>query len=78
LMQAADLVRRKVLSIQDIQIFERNSDYGGVWMAATYPGAACDVFSCTYQISWHRNPGAFLMIVYVAIRACPPFAPLWC
>ncbi|KAJ4854534.1 flavin-binding monooxygenase-like domain-containing protein [Trichoderma breve] len=56
LIQAAELLRKKVLRLQDIQILERNSDYGGVWKAATYPGAACDVFSCTYQVSWHRNP----------------------
>ncbi|KAL6787258.1 hypothetical protein J3E68DRAFT_440801 [Trichoderma sp. SZMC 28012] len=56
LIQAAELLRKKVLQLQDIQILERNSDYGGVWKAATYPGAACDVFSCTYQVSWHRNP----------------------
>lgn len=56
-MQAAELLRKKVLQLQDLQILERHSDYGGVWKAATYPGAACDVFSCTYQVSWHRNPG---------------------
>ncbi|KAK4076574.1 uncharacterized protein Triagg1_4177 [Trichoderma aggressivum f. europaeum] len=56
LIQAAELLRKKDLQLQDIQILERNSDYGGVWKAATYPGAACDVFSCTYQVSWHRNP----------------------
>lgn len=57
LVQAAELLRKKVLQVQDLQILERHSDYGGVWKAATYPGAACDVFSCTYQVSWHRNPG---------------------
>jgi len=59
LIQAAELLRKKVLRVQDLQIIERDSDYGGVWKAATYPGAACDVFSCMYQISWHRNPGTF-------------------
>jgi cation diffusion facilitator CzcD-associated flavoprotein CzcO len=57
LVQAAELLRKKVLRPQDLQILERSSDYGGVWKAATYPGAACDVFSCMYQVSWHRNPG---------------------
>jgi cation diffusion facilitator CzcD-associated flavoprotein CzcO len=57
LIQAAELLRKQVLRSQDIQILERSSGYGGVWKAATYPGAACDVFSCMYQISWHRNPG---------------------
>ncbi len=61
LIQAAELLRKRVLLPQDIQIFERGSDYGGVWKAATYPGAACDVFSCMYQVSWHRNPGRYLL-----------------
>ncbi|RFU74513.1 monooxygenase [Trichoderma arundinaceum] len=56
LIQAAELLRRNVLRLQDLQILERNDNYGGVWETATYPGAACDVFSCTYQVSWHRNP----------------------
>ncbi|QLI72763.1 FAD-binding monooxygenase BOA2 [Metarhizium brunneum] len=56
LIQAAELLRQKVLQAKDIQILERNDDYGGVWKRATYPGAACDVFSCLYQVSWHRNP----------------------
>ncbi|KAH8803542.1 hypothetical protein F5884DRAFT_509071 [Xylogone sp. PMI_703] len=56
LIQAAELLRKKVLRKEELQIFERDGDYGGVWKAATYPGAACDVFSCMYQISWHRNP----------------------
>jgi cation diffusion facilitator CzcD-associated flavoprotein CzcO len=59
LVQAAELLRKKVLQPQDIQILERSNDYGGVWNAATYPGAACDVFSCMYQVSWHRNPGKY-------------------
>ena len=63
LIQVAELLRKKVFSIQEIQIFERNHDYGGVWKAATYPGAACDVFSCTYQISWHRNPGRLACVM---------------
>jgi cation diffusion facilitator CzcD-associated flavoprotein CzcO len=57
LIQAAELLRKEVLHVSDVQIIERSSDYGGVWQAAKYPGAACDVFSCMYQISWYRNPG---------------------
>ena len=66
LIQAAELLRKKVFSLHDIRIFERNQDYGGVWKAATYPGAACDVFSCTYQISWHRNPGKSFCVFRVS------------
>lgn len=55
LVQAGELLQKKVLHHKDIQILERGQEYGGVWAAATYPGAACDVFSITYQISWWRN-----------------------
>ncbi len=30
LIQAAELLRKKVLQPKDLQIFERDSDYGGV------------------------------------------------
>ena len=57
LIQAGELLRKKVFKHKDILILERGHGYGGVWAAATYPGAACDVFSILYQISWWRNPG---------------------
>jgi cation diffusion facilitator CzcD-associated flavoprotein CzcO len=57
LVQAAELLRHRTLKHEDLHILERANDYGGVWQAATYPGAACDVFSILYQVSWHRNPG---------------------
>jgi cation diffusion facilitator CzcD-associated flavoprotein CzcO len=56
IIQAADLLRKSVLQPPDLQILERNDGYGGVWNTARYPGAACDVWSHVYQISWHRNP----------------------
>ena len=55
LLQAAELLRNKVLQAHELQVFERDSNFGGVWQAAKYPGAACDVPSAIYQISWHRN-----------------------
>lgn len=58
LTQAAELLRKGVLKAEELEIIDRDTDYGGVWNAATYPGAACDVFSVLYQISWFRNPGA--------------------
>jgi cation diffusion facilitator CzcD-associated flavoprotein CzcO len=57
IVQAAELLRKEVLRPEEIQVLDRASDYGGVWHAATYPGAACDVFSALYQVSWYRNPG---------------------
>ena len=57
LIQAAELLRHKTIEREDLHILERAEGYGGVWQAATYPGAACDVFSVLYQVSWHRNPG---------------------
>ncbi len=37
-------------------IFERDRDVGGVWRANTYPGAACDVPSHLYSLSFAPNP----------------------
>ena len=36
LVQAAELVRHRVLKHEQISILERADDYGGVWTAATY------------------------------------------
>ena len=36
-------------------IYERASEVGGVWQANSYPGAACDVPSVTYQFSSELN-----------------------
>jgi cation diffusion facilitator CzcD-associated flavoprotein CzcO len=64
LIQAAELLRKGILNHNDFLILERNDGYGGVWKQATYPGAACDVPSNVYQVSWYRNPS----------RPCPE----WC
>ncbi|KAI5795791.1 hypothetical protein EDC01DRAFT_705575 [Geopyxis carbonaria] len=37
---------------EEMVIFERSSGFGGVWAANTYPGAACDIVSHIYSISW--------------------------
>jgi hypothetical protein len=38
----------------DIQlvIYEKNSEIGGTWFENKYPGAACDIPSVNYQLSW--------------------------
>jgi cation diffusion facilitator CzcD-associated flavoprotein CzcO len=41
---------------EDIVIFERSSEVGGVWRENTYPGAACDVPSPLYSFSFEPNP----------------------
>ncbi len=40
----------------DLVIFERSNELGGVWRENTYPGAACDVPSPYYSFSYEPNP----------------------
>jgi cation diffusion facilitator CzcD-associated flavoprotein CzcO len=42
--------------IDDVVIFERSEGVGGTWRANTYPGAACDVPSHLYSLSFAPNP----------------------
>jgi cation diffusion facilitator CzcD-associated flavoprotein CzcO len=42
--------------IDDVVIFERGDGVGGTWRANTYPGAACDVPSHLYSLSFAPNP----------------------
>ena len=42
--------------VENLVIFERASDLGGVWRENTYPGAACDVESHLYEFSFAPNP----------------------
>jgi cation diffusion facilitator CzcD-associated flavoprotein CzcO len=36
----------------DVTVFERSERVGGVWNDYTYPGAACDVPSHLYELSF--------------------------
>jgi cation diffusion facilitator CzcD-associated flavoprotein CzcO len=45
----------KANGYRDITLFERGSEVGGVWSANTYPGAACDVPSQLYSLSFAPN-----------------------
>jgi cation diffusion facilitator CzcD-associated flavoprotein CzcO len=56
LLQGAELIKQGILKHNEFEIIERNSGYGGVWWQSTYPGAACDIPSNIYQISWYPNP----------------------
>jgi cation diffusion facilitator CzcD-associated flavoprotein CzcO len=48
----AAAVRLKQAGIPDVVLFERSHDVGGVWRENTYPGAACDVPSHLYSLSF--------------------------
>jgi cation diffusion facilitator CzcD-associated flavoprotein CzcO len=61
LIQAFELVRKGFLQHDEFEILERQDGYGGVWQQATYPGAACDVESHVYQVSWYLNPSKFVV-----------------
>jgi cation diffusion facilitator CzcD-associated flavoprotein CzcO len=40
----------------DVTVFEKGERVGGVWDRNTYPGAACDVPSHLYELSFAPNP----------------------
>jgi len=42
--------------IHSFTIFERASEIGGTWRDTRYPGAACDVPSHVYSLSFEQNP----------------------
>jgi cation diffusion facilitator CzcD-associated flavoprotein CzcO len=41
---------------RDVTVFERADRIGGVWNDNTYPGAACDIPSHVYELSFAPNP----------------------
>jgi cation diffusion facilitator CzcD-associated flavoprotein CzcO len=45
-------VQLKRSGVEDLVLFERSTDVGGVWRDNTYPGAACDVPSHLYSFSF--------------------------
>jgi len=52
----AAAVRLKRAGVTDLVLFERADDVGGVWRENTYPGAACDVMSHLYSLSFAPKP----------------------
>ena len=48
----AAAVRLREAGVEDLVVFERGDDVGGVWRANSYPGAACDVPSHLYSFSF--------------------------
>ena len=49
-------IRLKQSGIESFTIFERAGEIGGTWRDNTYPGAACDVPSHVYSLSFEPNP----------------------
>jgi len=49
-------IRLKRAGVHSFTIFERSSEIGGTWRDNTYPGAACDVPSHVYSLSFEQNP----------------------
>ena len=52
----AAVIELKRRGFDDIVVFEKGDDVGGVWRENTYPGAACDVPSPFYSYSFEPNP----------------------
>jgi cation diffusion facilitator CzcD-associated flavoprotein CzcO len=48
----AAAVRLMQAGVTDLVLFEKSDDVGGVWRENTYPGAACDVPSHLYSLSF--------------------------
>lgn len=48
-------VRLKAAGIEDFFILEKSGSLGGVWRDNTYPGAACDVPSRFYSLSFEQD-----------------------
>ena len=57
---SAQLLNSKTLAHNEFKIFDRWNDYGGVWEANKYPGAACDVPSHAYVLPFHLNPSMII------------------
>ncbi|KAK0724476.1 hypothetical protein B0H67DRAFT_656999 [Lasiosphaeris hirsuta] len=49
------LLPAKVPSIK-LNIYEKNSDFGGTWLENVYPGVRCDIPSHVYQSTFEPNP----------------------
>ncbi len=49
-------IRCREAGIGPLAIIEKADDVGGTWRENTYPGAACDVPSHLYSLSFARRP----------------------
>ncbi|KAF2494380.1 FAD/NAD(P)-binding domain-containing protein [Lophium mytilinum] len=53
---AAHLLKKGVLKHGEFRLVDQQSDYGGVWEANKYPGAACDIPSHGYVMRFFLKP----------------------
>jgi len=55
-------------------IFDKNTDFGGVWETNIYPGVACDIPSHAYVMKTYLNPSkqicSIRFVTYLSLR--PP------
>lgn len=65
---ATYFIKTKTLDYDEFRIIDLNNDYGGVWYANQYPGAACDVPSHAYQMRYFLKPGMCLNHVHDCTR----------
>lgn len=49
-------IRLMQMGVDDVTLFEKADSLGGTWRDNTYPGAACDVPSHLYSLSFAPNP----------------------
>jgi len=49
-------IQLRKAGIDSFTIFERAGEIGGTWRDNTYPGAACDVPSHVYSLSFEPKP----------------------
>ena len=47
-------LRQRIKNVT-IQIYEKNSDFGGTWYQHRYPGVACDIPTLSYQLTFEPN-----------------------
>src|SRR5687767_13287700 len=47
----------RAAGVGSFRVFEKADAVGGTWRENTYPGAACDVPSHLYSLSFAPNPG---------------------
>jgi hypothetical protein len=51
------LLATGALRHEELIVFDRSADFGGVWESNKYPGAACDIPSHAYVVRAFLNPG---------------------
>jgi cation diffusion facilitator CzcD-associated flavoprotein CzcO len=49
-------IKLRQAGIDDLVVFERDSEIGGTWWANSYPGCQCDIPSHLYSYSFAPNP----------------------